>query len=219
MKKTENLLIEIKNVLEEIEGRFIPFSRVIEAKKSGSLSELNEASLGRAYQHYLKSGEKSWAILTAFRAGNTKKKNLSFMKKLKNDIRSMGLGFFKMRGRWQECQIDVPYDECPPEYLVWAYENSYWINGIDINQVQRLLKKYNQDSAIYAGSDTNGKVMLVQRDGKMENLGTFRPGKISDVYSQVKGNTFTFEWVAQTGSEVMIERRFYGSGHSKGDEK
>ena len=62
--------------------------------------EINEASLGRVYQHITRDASKSFAILTAFRGGNSKQQNLQRNKKLQSDVRSLGLGFFKVKGYW-----------------------------------------------------------------------------------------------------------------------
>ena len=46
------------------------------AIKGGNKVEINEASLGRVYQHITRDASKSFAILTAFRGGNSKQQNL-----------------------------------------------------------------------------------------------------------------------------------------------
>jgi len=55
---------------------------------------LDEASLGRAYQHAISKGASSYGMVTAYRYVNTPKENDALNKQLEKDIRDLGLGFF-----------------------------------------------------------------------------------------------------------------------------
>jgi len=80
---------------------------VLDAKSTGNMSILNEASLLRVYQHIKKSGNVSFAIITSWRYNLSKKDNLRRLKSLESDLRSAGLGFFKMEGHWKVLNIKL----------------------------------------------------------------------------------------------------------------
>jgi len=205
--------MKIKELVGRIEGSYdgnFTFESVLSARASGNMRELNEASLGRVYQHVSKAGEKSWGILTAWRYGVPKSKNLSNMKKLGSQIRSAGLGFFKLTGHWKECQdTNVEYKDCPKDEMVDSVEPSLFVPGISKDDFLKMLKKYNQDAGVYTGPDTDGDAILLFKAGKEMKIGKFHPGKISQAYSKLKGRSFIFEgfnYPAQSHSEAMIEQ-------------
>ena len=174
----------------------------------GDPDAVNEASLGRVFQHVKNINEKSFGILTSWRAGKSKRENLSDFKRLAGEVRGLGLGFFKLRGHWKECQDpSVDYADCPPGQLEDTKEPALFVPGITLQDVKRLGRKYEQDAVVYGGPDTKGKVMLIMRGGSMSSLGGFSPNKIAQAYSRVRGRAFTFEYVAQTWGESMIEQR------------
>ncbi len=189
----------------------ITFQAIVEAKLLGCLESLNEASLGRVYQHVQRQGEKSWAIITSWRAGLPKQENIARMAKLKASVRALGLGFFSLKGHWRECQdSDVPYEKCPEDALIDSVEPSLWVNGITKDQAEKLMRVYEQDAIVFAGPETGGKVTLLFRRGTPVNLGKFHPNAIAQAYSQVKGRPFRFEgfeYPAQSWAEKMMEQR------------
>ena len=79
------------------------------------------------------------------------------------------------------------------------------------------MDKYNQDSIIYSGPDTNGDIHIFYNDGKTEDLGEFHPMKISNYYSQLKGKPFHFDYPAQNMGQSMMERYCELPIHAKGD--
>lgn len=156
---------------------------------------INEASLGRVYQHV--SGNKnvkSWGMITAYRYANNKKQNIAANKSLENDLRGMGYGFFRVEGHWQECQNkDIPYDKCPKDQLVDSTETSFFVPNIKQEQIHKLCKKYEQDAVVYGGEDTNKEATLIFKDGSKDSVGTFKPDKVQQAYSKLKGGkTFAF---------------------------
>ena len=165
------------------------------AIQSGDKDKINEASLGRAYQHIKSEASKSFAIITAFRGGYSTKQNKSRNKKLGSDIRSLSLGFFKITGYWIECQDDnIEYDDCPENMKTPVKEFSYFVPDISKKDAVKLAKKYNQDAIIYQGEETNQKVELISKSGStITKLGKFSPNKIKQAYTQINGNTFVFE--------------------------
>lgn len=165
------------------------------AIKSGDKTKINEASLGRVYQHITKNASESFAILTAFRGGYSKKENLQRNKKLQGDVRSLGKGFFKVKGYWVECQDpDLEYSKCPDDMKVPVVEDSLFVPNITKEHAVKLGKKYDQDAVIYSGEETNGQVELISKSGSsIMKLGKFSPSKIAQAYTRIKGSSFTFE--------------------------
>ena len=197
----------MRELLDRIKYEHLTHKDVVEAKLADDRERLNEVSLGRVYQHVSKSDFQSMAIITAFRAGNTKKENLALNKKLGSELRSAGHGFFKLNGAWRECQNpDVAYKDCPEEDKIEVAEPGFGVVGIKKDVVARLVKKYGQDAAIYLGPETKGNAILIFKNGSEQVIGKFKPQKIAQAYSRVKGKTFVFEWVVQSHTDALIEQ-------------
>jgi hypothetical protein len=157
--------------------------------------KLDEASLGRVYQHVTADRNvKSWGMITAYRSSNTPKKNKELNKELGIHLRNKDLGFFKVEGRWRECQdVNVKYADCPDDKLVDSIETTYFVPNISMDLVHELGKKYDQDSVLYGGSETKGNAFLIFRDGSHDDVGKFHPNTIQQAYSKMKGGrTFAF---------------------------
>lgn len=178
----------------------ITWNDVIHAK---TRDELNEASLGRVYQHIRKEKSKSWAILTSYRDENSPSKNKSDFKKLQSQIRSADLGFFKLVGHGQED------DESGNVQSV--KEPSLFVPNIDLKMAKKLMNTYNQWGIVYSGPEVNDKIVLIDKDGGTDDLGNFRPQKIAQFYSKVKGKSFVFEL---KDSSISAMRAFALSGRN-----
>ncbi len=179
---------------ENVSNREVSMRDVLDAKYNDGFESLNEASLMRAYQHVKKAGDVSFAIVTSWRYNLSKAANMSRLKNLETDIRTAGLGFFKMEGHWQECQDpDVDYKACPKDKLVDSIEPSLFVPKITMTYALSMAKKYDQDAVVYAGPETKGDVILLYKNGTKDNIGAFNPMKIAQAYSKVKGKSFTFE--------------------------
>jgi len=162
------------------------------------MHNLDEASLSRVLQHVQQQkNTKSWSMMTAFRYLNSPKQNRELNKQLEKDLRSKGLGFFKVEGRWRECtDPNLNYGKCPQDKLKDSVEESFFVPNISIKDAHELGKKYGQDSVLYAGEQTKGNAFLIYRDGHTENMGKIHPDTIQQAYSKMKGgpkNTFTFK--------------------------
>ncbi len=176
----------------------IKYSDILSAKET-TRDAVNEASLGRIYQHIQKSDTNSFGILTSWRYAATpeeKKKNVENFKNLQSQLQSANLGFFQLRGHWLECQNgDTPYEKCPEEELMDVVEPSLFVPNIPFKMFQSLLSQFNQDGGIYSGPETDGKVSLITKGGDSTNIGSFTPNKISRAYSNLRGkHNFVFEW-------------------------
>ena len=165
------------------------------AIKYGNKSSVNEASLNRVYQHTQKEASDSFSIITAYRGGNSKSDNTKRNKRLESDVRSLGLGFFKVKGYWMECKsADIDYSKCPDDMKIPVVEESLFIPNITKSNAVRLAKKYDQDAIIYQGKETNDTVELISKSGgSIDKIGKFSAGKIARAYTKVKGKSFTFE--------------------------
>ena len=163
--------------------------------KTGDKSKINEASIKRIAHHIKQTASKSFGILTASRDAYSSKENAARNKKLEGTVRSLGLGFFKLKGHWKECKDpNIDYAKCPNNMKVPVIEISLFVPNLTLKQALKLAKKYDQDSIIYQGPETKDKVELVSKSGSsIKKLGKFSPDTIGRAYSKVKGRTFTFE--------------------------
>ena len=110
---------------------------------------MDEASLSRAYQHVVEKKSESWGMATAYRYANSKKENLAANKRLEQDIRKMGYGFFKVEGHWQECQDpNINYTDCPKDKLRDSTEESLFVPNIKKEEMEKCIsnKKSKNDS-------------------------------------------------------------------------
>lgn len=169
--------------------------------------DINEASLGRIYQHVVSQPKiKNWGVVTASRGELTPAENKQRNKELENDLRKMGYGFVHVDGMWQECRKpNTEYKDCPDDMKVPTEEKSLFIPNISKEDVQSLGKKYQQDSVLFADEETKAKgeaTFIDSKSGESFNIGKFAPGKVAQGYSKMKGGkVFTFEPQAEPKSE------------------
>lgn len=164
--------------------------------------QLDEASLVRLYQHTV---DRNIGIVTAFRGRYPLPENRSRNAKLHADIRSAGFGFYKMQGHYIEgFGTDKEKD---------VHEESFFVigqKGNDNGKLKGFLKKvgskYNQDSILYKQYDSKNAVLIGTqgRDedgnsvdfpgmGNEVSVGEFKPMKINQFYSKMRGRSFVFE--------------------------
>jgi hypothetical protein len=157
--------------------------------------KLDEASLGRVYQHIAADKNvKSWGMVTAFRSLNTPKKNRILNKQLETELRAKDLGFFKVEGRWRECQdSNIAYADCPTDKLKDSIETTFFVPNIPKDDLHQFGNQYKQDSVLYGGPETKGNAFLIWKDGSHDDVGKFHPNTIQQAYSKMKGGrTFAF---------------------------
>jgi hypothetical protein len=173
--------------------------------------DLDEASLGRIYQHIVSNPKmKSWAVITASRSGRTSAENKANNKRLEDDLRKMGLGFAHADGMWRECKDGtLEYKDCPEEMRIPSPEKVLFIPNISKEDATKLGKKYEQDSVLFADGEArkNGEATFIDsKSGEAFNLGKFTAGKISQGYTKLKnGNVFTFLRPGETGITPKVE--------------
>ena len=188
--------------------------------------DLNEASLGRIYQHVVSNPKmKNWGVVTASRGELTPAENKQRNKELENDLRKLGYGFVHVDGMWQECRKpDTEYKDCPDDMKVPTEEKSLFIPNISQQHIQALGKKYQQDSVLFADEETKAKgeaSFIDSKSGEAFNIGKFAPGKIAQGYSKLKGGqVFTFEPAAEEpkSNEPKIEPKASPNDKSGSDD-
>lgn len=175
------------------------------AARSVGPDAVNEVSLSRVWQHVQAAGDKSFGIVTSYRAappGSSKDArdaqdaaNKTTFRDLKSALDAADLGYIPLKGAWKETH---------EEGDVWVSEPSLFVPRVPMDLILSLRKKYDQDAVIYAGPETGGRVTAFARDGGKTDLGRFHPKTISDYYSELKGGRrFVFEWAAGTGGWMM----------------
>jgi hypothetical protein len=214
-KRTENLVSGVVrgDQPSSLMDEEISLRTIMQARHDGDLGLMNEASLGRAFQHFKKSGETSFGIITAWRAKEPSGKprtaatNKANMKRLASKLRSWNLGFSKMRGGWVECtQTDdqgnpIPYEKCPDESKQHVTEPVFFVTGITLDQLKKLVKEFNQDAGLYRGPESKEQTLGVWNDGSVDQIGRgFSPMKVTQFFTKVRGKPFVFEWIAQGDS-------------------
>lgn len=162
--------------------------------------KLDEASLGRFIQHMDK--KEPFAIISAYRYGESSAKNNSATNSMRSEILSAGFGFHKCVGGYVEVDPETgkPHD-------VTDEKSSIVYGTQDTEKKLRTFAfelgvKYRQNSILWCGSD--GKAMWRYTssfwDGENKHnrgdatpLGAFTPGRIGDYFSKIGKKHFTFK--------------------------
>lgn len=208
-------------LLERVSG----FLEVLEARESRDENRLFEASLGRLWQHFQKSDKTSFGIVTSWKDIDPKlphevqnqkmEENIRNYKELKRLIRSWKLGFVELAGKWYRCSCREGgggCEGCPDDQKVYEVVNepSLFVPGLTKDQADHIRAAFNQDAVLWGGPEVftkgHGAKLLTKDQGEEIPLGPMVPGKTADIYSTVRGRPFTFEWVAQTPEERIMER-------------
>ncbi len=166
-----------------------------------------ESTLTRVWQHA--KSNKAVAMMTAYRNSNeaTKEENKEKNHQLMQLVRDAGYGYFLLDGYYIENKGK------PNEVKV--KERSLFIigsekdNGNLLGFIRKMLKKFNQESAIYK-KDGQTDIAIVFQNGSSESLGKFSPNKIGANYSKMRGNrTFIFESAHSHGNLFAHIARYY----------
>ena len=160
-------------------------------------SILNEASLSRVMQH---TRERNIGMITAFRSENTKQENIKLNKQLEADIRKIGYGVIRVKGRYIE---NYGSDSATP-----VDENSYLVVGDKGDDKGKLLqhlhmlgKKYKQDSVLHKSHADEKATLHGTREGgwpglgKTHETGTWHPDRAGEFHTLMRGGKkkFAFE--------------------------
>jgi hypothetical protein len=151
-------------------------------KLSDIKNTLYESSINRLRQHMDDSD--SWAILTSWRAEQTKKDNQHNFKELTSLLSSKKLTYIKLTGVGQE-------KDPKTGKVITVNEPSLFIADISLSLAKKIMKKYDQFAIVYSGKETNGKIVLFSKDGN-KNLGSMKAGKSDQFFSKIKNKAFSF---------------------------
>ena len=181
-----------------------------------NMHQLDEGSIARLYQHTI---DRNIGIVTAFRGRYTKTENLARNAKLQSDIRGAGFGFYRLEGHYIEgFGSEASKDMKEQSFLVVGdlKEDSGRLKGM----LKKWGAKWNQDSVLYK-SNTGKNAVLMGTQSKDEegnpvefpgmgvevNIGEFKPMKVNQFYSRMKGKPFVFEsyGVQMTWMEAYAE--------------
>ena len=172
----------------------ILFCDVLDAIYSGDPDRINEASLGRVWQHWQASGKTSFAIVSAWKDNRSKAENEKATKELEHHIKSLGYGYSRTKGVWKGGE-----------------EPSRVVVGMTKDQAVKIATKFDQESVLYVGPETDLHAVLISQDGSEEDKGLFHPQKEGDSYTKVGHKTFVFEASCWSDSQVeQLYRRKHG---------
>lgn len=165
---------------------------------------VNETSLSRVYAHF--KDDPPIAIITAFRGDYSYKENVARNRKLAAEIKRAGYGYIFVDGHWVEDQGNNASDTSEDSIFVIGNDDD---NGKLKGFVRQWVKKYNQDAALFK-DEKSTDVALMFKDGKIEAIGRFNPGRIAQAYTKLRGRTggtFVFEsasieknWISKVAS-------------------
>lgn len=186
-------------------------------------SKLDEGGLARVYQQQKDS---HIGMITAFRGLSDEepskeelqqnlKNNRERNKQLASDLQSLGLGFRKVKGYYPEVHDGKTVHVNEEVFLVSTKEDQ------DLKYLEKSLiklgKKYDQDSVFVKPKDSEQAYLIGTNPtgfpglGNKETLGTFKPNKLGDFYTEMKGGrTFVFdsvEYVPNSFTRQALERK------------
>lgn len=150
-----------------------------------NVSSINEASLGRLYQHI---GKDYIVFITSDIQVLDKSENSKRRKELEKYIRLAGFGYNKVIGSYKEEETGKTQKE-----------NSYVVYGKDEKEMLKVFKrlgaKYEQDSILFIDLDENAYLIYTagESKGSKDKLGKFRVGVVGDYYSTIGKKGFRFE--------------------------
>ena len=178
---------------------------LVEAVEGVELTPIQEASLGRIYQHHK---TRAFVILTAWRSERTLEENQAALQKLKQRIRGNGYGFIPLQGVGQEKVKGKVIEAIEPSLLV---PNK--VEGPDDGTFRKTALGWAKEAsnppqyAIFYATPTNegttqGAVLKVS-GGIEAKLSKFSPNQIGQFYSKLRrGRTFMY---TPKASEESIE--------------
>lgn len=149
-------------------------------KLSTILKSITESSLSRVWQHV--NSDKNFAVISAFHLYSPLEENLAAHQQLKNDVRSLGLGFID-----QGSGYTYKHKHTGTESL--AEERSLFIPNIKKEDALKLGKKYQQESILF--KDESEFVIWYIETGKKDDFNrgstdtmTFDQNTLKYAYSQ-----------------------------------
>lgn len=175
---------------------------------------LNEASLSRLLSNVR---HQDFAIVSASRYSNTKKKNIKLTRQLLAFLNQHRMGGFKLIGHWQEAPDGIDYKDATPDMLMSTVEESVFFakpedmdRKVFIQFCKLLCRQLNQDAVLIGLQDTRGQetsgIWIYFQDGTRKKLGNkITLMKTAQVYSYMKNKPdvpFVFEGFVQPINNV-----------------
>lgn len=118
---------------------------------------LSEGSLTRIMDR-INNKNLDYAIITAYRAFNSKKENIQLNRDLRHELNNKFLGVYPLVGHWFECPDEYSdWRLCPKELLTEVIERSYLIirpESFDVEEFRDYIlylsspEKYNQNAVV-----------------------------------------------------------------------
>lgn len=155
----------------------------------GQLVYLDEASLGRIYQHTQK---RNIGVITAHRSENSPEDNHAANRSLESDIREHGFGFHHIDGHYTENK-GTPHERHVQErsYLVVGKE------GEDGGHLKNFLtthgEKYGQETVLHkAHNESQAKLIGTKSGvgwigkGEESSVGDYHPGRADEFHSVIR---------------------------------
>lgn len=215
----ERVLTQISPEAIEASNELMTFLEILEARKRSDYKAMSEASLTRIMQKFnsVKDEGKTMAIFTPWKAQDAQGKvipnkvNRAEHGKLSASLQTRGFSFTKVMGHGKWCADEsLTVAECPEELLRQSAEPSFVVMDMTRKEVIEIMKKHGQNSVLYAGPDTGGKMHLLWANGSSEVAGggAFHAGRLAQYMSKVQGRPFTFEWLASNWSEQIMEIQY-----------
>ena len=165
------------------------------------MTELNETSLSRVWQHFSRPDSNA-ALLTAFRGEYPQEENIRRNRNLAADVRKMGCGYIFVDGYWIENR--------GKEDERHVKEDSLLVIGNDsdpnfMKKMHELGNKYSQEAILL--KDKKG-VNVIYRDGSSEDIGKIAPGEMGEIYTKLRNNkqANTFIFKEERDERGFIER-------------
>nr|DAQ48139.1 MAG TPA: hypothetical protein [Bacteriophage sp.] len=153
------------------------------------LNEVNEASLGRLYQHI---GKDCCLFITAFRSENDLATNKKDNKALCKELRSMGFGYNKIKGGYVE-SVDGKNVEVEEESVVAYCSASEGEMLLKLGK--KLGEKFLQDSIMFVDASGRAKLYATRTDSTVANildLGRFTTKTVDAYYTKIGKKKFSF---------------------------
>jgi hypothetical protein len=165
-----------KRMVEDINRLFESHKKII-----------NEEELSRVWKM---NRENIWAIITAYRGDNDEKTNKELNKKLMNDIRSQGYGYWEVDGRWVEVTDEGEKQDVGERSLFVSAEKDSDPEKF-LSFIKKMTEKY--ETMLYQYKTyKNGERVI---DRQEFPIGKFIPQqKGDDGYTKIikSGRTFVF---------------------------
>ena len=161
-----------------------------------SRRRLNEASIGRIFQHV--QNKDCFGIITAFRGSNTLKENQRRNEKLEQEIKRLRFGYNKVKGYYVENGKEPVIEE---SFIVYSSSDR---DEELINFLKSACKEFEQECFLLV---LDGVAELWDSKGSIQTIGDFHPtpSTLGSMYSRIKNKPFRFGDPVDVEESALIE--------------